>query len=172
MPTPLRYAWSHRGIRVSIGITLVLLVWDAAISGSFLMSCLFCPIWFFCSIVKNTIQRTGWRLTLLRLAFPPLTLGLVLVNNTIQLNNAEENAARIIAACEEFHTANGRFPKTLDELVPQHVPSIPRAKYCLVYGEFMYWYNEGSQPFMFWYKLPPYGRKTYRFEERRGGYID
>ncbi len=127
-----RYVWSHRGIRVSIGTAAVLLAWDAAFSGSFLMSLIFCPIWFLLTILKNAIQRPGWRLALLRIAIPALTLGLVMANNAVQLRIAEANAPRIVAACQEFHAANGRFPKTLDQLVPRYMPSVPRAKYCLV----------------------------------------
>ncbi len=127
-----RYVWSHRGIRVSIGTAAVLLAWDAAFSGSFLMSLIFCPIWFLASVLKNAIQRPGWRLALLRIAIPALTLGLVMANNAVQLRIAEANAPRIVAACQEFHAANGRFPKTLDQLVPRYMPSVPRAKYCLV----------------------------------------
>ncbi len=131
-------ACSHRGIRVSIGSALVLLVWDAGISGSFGLSFLVCPSWFLVSVLKNAIQLPGWRLALLRIAIPALTLGLVLSNDAIQYRIGKANAPQIIAACEEFHTANGEYPKTLDELVPRYMPSIPRAKYCLIFGEFLY----------------------------------
>jgi hypothetical protein len=164
-------AWSHRGIRVSIGGAFVLLAWDAAFTGSFGLSFLVCPIWFLVSILKNPIQRPGWRLALLRTAIPALTLGLVLANNAVQFRIAEANAPRIIAACEEFHAANGRFPQTLDELVPRYMRSIPRAKYCLEFGEFRYWDLDGH-PILVWYVVPPFGRKIYDFENRRWNYID
>jgi len=164
-------AWSHRGIRVSIGGALVLLAWDAVLSGSFLLSFMVCPIWFLVSVLKNAIQRPGWRLALLRIAIPVLTLGLVLANNAFQLRIAEANAPRIVAACEDFHAANGKFPKTLDELVPRYMPAVPRAKYCLDYGEFRYW-NLDGHPILVWYVVPPFGRKIYDFENRRWNYLD
>ena len=69
---------------------------------------------------------------------PALTLALVLTNNAVQSRIAEANAAKIVKACEEFHAANGKYPKTLGELVPKYLSSVPHAKYCLVFGEFLY----------------------------------
>ncbi len=166
-----RYVWSHRGIRVSIGATLVLLAWDAIFTGSYVWSLIFFPIWFLASLVKNAIQRPGWRLGLLRIAIPALTLGLAMANNAVQLRIAEKNAPRVVAACEEFHAANGRFPKTLDELVPEFMSSIPPAKYCLVFGEFDYFFNYGK-PMLVWYVVPPFYRRIYDFETRRWSYIE
>ena len=163
---------AHRsGIRGSIIGVFILLFWDAAISGSYVMSILVCPIWFIVSILKNAIQRPGWRVALIRIAIPPLTLALVLANDSLQYKIGKANAPRIIAACEQFHSANGRYPKTLNELVPQYLPSIPRAKYCLMLGEFMYW-NFDEEPMLVWYVVPPYGRKTYTFNDQRWGYLD
>jgi hypothetical protein len=119
---------------------------------------------------KNLPQRTGWRLALLRTAIPALTLGLAWANEAVQYRIGNENALRIIAACEGFHAANGRFPKTLGELVPRHLASIPRAKYCIVWGEFVY-FNYGK-PMLVWCVVPPYGRKIYDFEDRRWSYLD
>ena len=166
-----RYVWSHRGITVSIGGALMILAWDAGLAGSFLMSLIFCPIWFLVSILKNAIQRPGWRLALLRIAIPVLTLVLARANEAVQFRVGEANAPRIIAACEEFHAANGKYPKTLDELVPRYLPSIPPAKYCLEFGKFQYW-NHEEHPMLVWCVVPPFGRKIYTFEDRRWGYID
>jgi hypothetical protein len=166
-----RYVWSHRGIRVSIGGALVLLSWDVANTGWFGMSALACPVWFLFSILKNTIQRPGWKLALLRIAIPAPTLGVVLANSAVQYRVGKANAPRIIAACEEFHAANGKYPQTLDELVPRYLPSVPRAKYCLMLGEFDYW-NLHDHPILVWCVVPPYGRKVYDFDHRRWGYID
>lgn len=149
---------------------MALLFFDVIFSGSFLWSFLDCPIWFLVSILKNAIQHPGWRLALLRIAIPALTLGLVSANDAFQYGIGKANAPRIIAACEEFHAANGKFPKTLDELVPRYMPSIPRAKYCLVWGDFLYM-NYGH-PMLVWYVVPPHGRKIYDFEDRRWNYLD
>ena len=133
-----------------------------------------CPIWFLVSVVKNVIQRPGQGIALFRIAVPALTLGIVLANNFVQCKIAHVHAERIIKACEEFRVANGKYPHTLDELVPQYLGSIPRAKYCLCQGEFVY-YNSNerpNQPIMWWYKVPPFGKEVYNFEHRRWRYLD
>jgi hypothetical protein len=116
-----------------------LLLIDVALLGSYLCSGLVCPIWLFVSLLKNAIQRTPSRTFLFRVAMPGLTLAIVLVNDSIQSCIAETNAAKIITACEQFNEANGRYPKSLNELIPEYLPSIPRAKYCLFGGGFHYW---------------------------------
>jgi len=166
-----RYVCSHRGIRVSISTGSVLLAWDAVLSGSFVMSLIVCPIWFVASVVKNVIQRHGWRVALLRMAVPLVTLGLVLANTAVQLRIAKANATRITAACEKYHEANGEFPQKLDELVPRYLPSIPRAKYCFAFGEFFYW-NIDGHAMLVWYDVPPFGRRIYDFAKRKWNYLD
>ena len=84
---------------------------------------------------------------------------------------AETNAARIITACEDYHAANGKFPQTLDDLVPQYMHSIPRAKYCMMFGEYRYWNMEGRHT-LEWYAIPPYGRKRYNLEDKKWNYLD
>jgi hypothetical protein len=162
----------RRGVGKSIVGAFVLLFWDAVLNGSFLMSFLVCPIWFLLSILKNAIQPPGWRLAILRIAIPPLTLGLVLANNAVQLKIAKANAPRVVLACEQFHAANGKFPKTLDELVPRYMPSVPRAKYCLAYGAFHYLNWGDRPPKLIWYTFPILGKNVYDFEKRRWNYID
>lgn len=123
--------------RLSLLGAAVSLCLDVGMDGSYMFSILACPFWFLASVIKNLIERPGWRVALLRIAIPPLTLGIALGNTALQWKIAETNADRIIKACEQFHVANGRYPKTLDELVPQYLPSVPRAKYCLL-GVFWY----------------------------------
>jgi hypothetical protein len=142
------------------------------LTGSFLTSYLACPIWFLVSVVKSAIQRPGWRLALLRIAVPALTLGLVLGNNALQWKIAEANAERIIEACEEFRVATGNYPRKLQDLVPGYLKSVPRAKYCLIYGEFMYWNEEQIPAMLVWCKILPFGSRIYTFADRRWGYLD
>ena len=60
-----------RGVGRSIRGALALLFWDVVISGSFCASLLICPIWFLVSILKNLIQRPGWKIALFGLQSPP-----------------------------------------------------------------------------------------------------
>jgi hypothetical protein len=172
MTKPSRKILCFSDIRRSVCIAFALLAWDAVFDGSYLMSLCICPIWLLFSLLINAIRRPGWRIALLRIAIPPLTLGLVMANNAVQLKIARVNASQIIVACEAFHNDNNRFPKTLDELVPRYIPAIPRAKYCLAFGEFRYWGSEDDHPILVWYVVPPYGRKIYDFDDKRWNYID
>lgn len=165
-----RSVWDHRDLRLGIGGASLLLAWDVGFSGSYLLSLIGCPIWFLGCLLKGMEDRVGWRRIFLRMAIPAVTLGVAWSGNGVQIKIAEANSRRIIAACERFQAAHGTFPRTLDELVPDQLASVPRAKYCLVYGEFRY-FNDG-RPMLGWYVVPPFGRRTYDFETRRWNYID
>lgn len=157
-----------RATKGSIGAAVVLLAWDVGMTGSFLMSTLFCPIWFLVSLLRSEKERLGWRLALVRIGIPLLTLGLVWANNKLQLGIAEANAQRVVSACEAYHAAHGEFPETLDELVPKYLKSVPVAKYCLQ-GRFLYFPHS---PMLVWHVVPPYYRKIYNFETRNWSYLE
>jgi hypothetical protein len=90
-----------------------------------------------------------------------------------QLGVAETNGQRIVAACEEYHAANGRFPENLDELVPKYMNSVPVAKYCLgPWSKFIYVSRTPGDAMLFWHIVPPHYRKIYRFETRSWSYLD
>jgi hypothetical protein len=152
-----------RGIKASIFIFSILVFWDVVFTGSFLMSLYLCPVWILFSILKNVIRRPGWKLAGIRIAIPVVTFVLVLSNSNLQLNIASANARQIIAACEEFHTANGRYPNSLLELVPKYLASVPRAKYCLIFGEFKYSPLDDANALLFYCIIPPHGQTVYNF---------
>ena len=143
--------------------------------GNYLFSFFACPIWFLLSIVKNLKERPGSRVALFRIAVPIVTLGVVFANTAIQWTIADANAERIINACEEFHAANGRYPQTLDELVPSYLKSIPRAKYCLSPMDSKFSYYSPSEadlhPILWWCKVP-FGKEVYNFQTKKWRYID
>lgn len=160
----------HNAVKASIWGASVLLAWDVVYAGSFLLTLMVVPIWLLVSILKNAIQRSRWELALVRIAIPALTLGLVLANNAVQLRIAQANSARVVAACKEYNTANGQFPKALDELVPRYLPSVPRAKFCVT-GKFLYM-NYQDHPLLVWYSFPVFGKNVYDFDKGRWSYLD
>jgi hypothetical protein len=143
-------------------------------TGFFGVSFLVCPVWFLVAIVRNAIERPGWRLALFRIGIPPLVLWIAVANDAIQRRIAEVNAERIIAACEEFRAQNGRLPRTLDELEPRYMIHVPPSRYCLSDVPFKYMCSDatGGRTILYWYPLPPYGRAIYDFEKRQWGYLD
>lgn len=161
----------YRSVRGSLGAAAALLALDVAFYASILLTTVFCPIWILVSLLKNAIQRPGWWLALARIGIPALTFWLARVNNNFQLDVAKEHAQRVVAACEEYHADNGRFPRNLDELVPKYMSSVPFAKYCLGSDSRFYYYNVGK-PMLVWHVVPPYLRRIYDFDTRRWSYLD
>jgi hypothetical protein len=134
------------------------------LSATYGCSILVCPIWFLVSVIRNRIVRTGWRISVFRAATPALILGIVVTNALIQWKIADANGERLVRACESFHSENGKYPKTLSELVPRYLPSIPPAKYSLD-GEFYYVNSDGLAPMLWWDKFGPL-HKVYFFDTK------
>jgi len=167
---PESHLQADRGIHMTILGAFLLLGWDIGFTGSYILSLLCCPVWLFVILLKCVTKRANRRCSLASAAIATLTLCLVLANNSVQTRIAEANALKIIEACEQFSAFNGRYPNSLDELVPRFIPSVPRAKYCLAFGEFRY-FNHG-RPMLVWCETPPYGRRVYEVDTQRQSYID
>ncbi len=69
------------------------------------------------------------------------TVGLLSSNIKVALRRA----APVISAVNCYHSDHGAYPKTLDELVPAYLPSIPRAGFTLISRNFRYFNDERSQ---------------------------
>jgi hypothetical protein len=96
---------------------------------------------------------------------------LVFVANTMNNKLARQRAEEVVAAIEAFRAKENRYPANLQELVPGYLPSVPLAKYTLMFNEFRY-LPSVTDPSLMYIALPPFGRPTYRFKERRWGYLD
>jgi hypothetical protein len=89
------------------------------------------------------------------------------VNNTI----AKRRADVLVSAVKAFHAKNQRYPKSLEELVPDYVERIPLAKYTLTFDRFWY-YSEGSDTWLVYVEIPPFGRPIYHFARDEWTYLD
>ncbi|MGR8921022.1 MAG: hypothetical protein ACU85V_15510 [Gammaproteobacteria bacterium] len=87
---------------------------------------------------------------------------------TINANNrlAQARADDLVERVQEYRALAGRFPATLDELVPAYVASVPRAKYTLGFGHFDYSNSDGGV-FLAYASAPPFGREVYDFRRQR-----
>jgi hypothetical protein len=94
---------------------------------------------------------------------------------TLRLNmaTAETRAGRVIEACRAFELRNGILPDRLEQLVPEFLASVPRAKYTLAWGEFTYSSTaERTRHTLMYVTLPPFGRRIYHFEGARWSALD
>jgi hypothetical protein len=88
---------------------------------------------------------------------------------------AETHAAAVIEACRAFETRHGMLPDRLEDLVPEFLPAVPRAKYTLAWGNFTYSSSSSSaakQHTLMYVTLPPFGRRVYHFEQRQWTRLD
>jgi len=90
-------------------------------------------------------------------------VGTIYVNNRIARHRAE----RVIAACRQYETQYHRLPDRLQELVPKFLPSVPRAKYTLLFGDFTYFLSFEKKHHLYYVAFPPLTRVIYSFESGR-----
>jgi hypothetical protein len=88
---------------------------------------------------------------------------------TIYVNNriASRQAERVIAACRQYEAKFHRLPDSLQEVVPEFLPGIPRAKYTLLYGDFAYFVSDEKKHHLYYVAFPPFARAIYSFESNR-----
>ena len=145
------------------------MLYDVAMDGCYTMSMTICPVWFLICIIKNTIWCPGRRIAVVRISMPLVMLAIAVSNGNLQWRISDANAQKVIEACDEFRVVNGRYPKTLDELVPKNLASVPPAKHCLM-GSFMFFNNQGK-PMLVWSRYGFY-RRIYDFETKQWSNLD
>lgn len=79
---------------------------------------------------------------------------------------AAERAARVVRAVEAYAHDSGSYPPSLEALVPQYLPEVPKAKPTMT-GDFRYSAPAPDRaPTLLYVELPPFGRRAYHFDER------
>jgi hypothetical protein len=94
-------------------------------------------------------------------------LGIIRLNNSL----AERRAEVVVAAVRQYQQKNGRYPQRLEEVTPEFLPAIPRARYSFMWNNFMY-FNAGSSQRLVYVAFPPFLRRVYNFESGSWGQID
>jgi hypothetical protein len=154
-------------------MTSILLAYDVVLSGSPVMSFFVIPIWFLGAIVRAAIQRPGWILSTKRIFIPFIIGGIICSNAWLQNSIAQSRSDVVVQACKQYQKDKGHFPGKLEDLVPSYLPSVPWAKYCIVFGKFDYFGGSGDlRPMLMWTSLPPFGLSYYDFKDGRYGYMD
>lgn len=96
-----------------------------------------------------------------------LAMGVKLMN--VQL--AQSGAERVITAVQAYHSRHGQWPERLEQLVPDNLPAIPRAKYVLADAGYRYSAAEGRHELMY-VVTPPFQRRVYTFESGQWSGLD
>jgi NADH:ubiquinone oxidoreductase subunit K len=97
------------------------------------------------------------------------------VFTTIEVNNkiASQRAEQVISAVKQYKMEYGQYPDMLQKLVPEYLPSVPKAKYGFGNNKFYYYRTDKEENAILLYvKFPPFGRPTYNFERNSWGYLD
>jgi hypothetical protein len=82
-----------------------------------------------------------------------------------------ERAEKLVVAVEQFYARQGRYPERLEEVVPEFIPAIPRAKYVVMGDRFRYLVS-GSRHSLTYIVMPPFGRRIYTFEDHKWTTLD
>jgi hypothetical protein len=141
----------------------VLLLVDVVGLGEYLWSFMVCSAWLLVAIVE-CIPKSGRKNALFRIACPVVVFLIAYGNCAIQCKIAEANGEQVLTACENFNRDNERYPEALNELCPRYMPHVPRAKYCLWSGEFVYYIHKDSAApgyTLKYYVIPPMARMVH-----------
>lgn len=84
---------------------------------------------------------------------------------------ALRNESLIIPAVYRFHAEHGRYPDQLQELVPRYLPSTHPAGIPLFGYRTRYWRDDDDAALTVTV-TPPFGRRLWRFKNRRRSYLD
>jgi hypothetical protein len=100
---------------------------------------------------------------------------------TFRINNeiARSRADIVVSAVKQYKAKYQRYPETLQTMVSEFLPSVPLAKYTLLFNNFRYWRNEykddeqlREDAALFYFKIPPFARPIFGFERDQWGFID
>ncbi len=168
-----------RPLRSTIVGAAVLFFGDAFLLDQGLFSILvvfICVVGFVLLGLQSLIRRLrnkpdDWRVTAAKLGIVLIAALLVIAYVNVSNSMAERRALRIAAACDRYRTKYQHYPHNLSELVPEFLPSVPRAKYVMnpLWGEFMYLDNG---PVILYYSMPPFGRSIYHLNSKTWSYLD
>ena len=147
---------------------------DVALTGGYLFCLLACPFWLVASIALAVLRRPGWRLAIVRGMTPVATLLVAVLICLAQDAIASAKTMKIVRACDDFHTVNGAYPETLNQLVPDYLPSIPIARFTLCEPKFHYatYVAGGRDGAMIWFSTFAFGAYGYDLGARRWRFTD
>ena len=165
------------GVRRTAVVLGVLFLLDLGYSGQGLLSLLVAVsglVLLTAGAVWSSVRRASSlaRSRVLRAALYLVLGAATLATTRLNAAIAETRAARVIAACRVFELRHGALPNRLEDLVPEFLPAVPRAKYTLAWGDFTYASSRTTGHTLMYVALPPFGRRIYSFEDGRWRQLD
>lgn len=160
--------------RKTLALCAVLVLADAFVLNQGIISVLV-GLWLLLVSIPGAFFSKRWKgIRLARLGH--IAMGMSAVILVFVINGANNKLARsraetVIAAVDSFHSAQSRYPASLEQLVPAYLPSVPSAKYTFVFNDFRY-LSSADGAMLMYVALPPFGRPVYNFKTQRWGYLD
>ena len=93
--------------------------------------------------------------------------------SNVRKNLTQYCAAKLGKACQAYRAKYHHYPERLDDLVPEFIASVPTVRVS-IFGEdrFGYSSHDGSEPFIYYNCLPPFGNCYYYVESRCWAFLD
>jgi hypothetical protein len=125
------------------------------------------------AVLLRRRDKLKYEQRLVKIAIYVLAGVAVLACNALQNWVADRRAIEIGNACLAYRAKYHHYPAELENLVPEFLSFVPRAK----------WNGEGfrysrspldadHEPMLFYAAVPPFGRRFYHIESRAWGYLD
>lgn len=91
----------------------------------------------------------------------------------LDIHIAAHRARVVTQALQTYNARHGRYPERLEELAPETLPALPRARLALISDEYYYRTDkEGKLPRFGYTVVAPFGRMMYDFETLRWNALD
>lgn len=87
-----------------------------------------------------------------------------------QSNLTEETALQIISSLEKYHSANNKYPSSLEELQDGYIPVVPKTKMGWLNVDFDYNAYNDMKEFMIGFKYIAVFRRVYTSEKKSWAY--
>ena len=156
------------GYRASIIIALALFLLDFLVFAGLLI-----PVFAAYVVLWGVPQAlAAWRKPAVRKAWfirsaaygcaGVVMLGITMLNRALVVRGADE----IVAAVEQFHAKEGRYPKALEDIVPRYLPRVPQGDVKPDTTKYRYWQDDTKSYLS--YTPPPWPvKRIYDFQKRQ-----
>jgi predicted PurR-regulated permease PerM len=156
------------GIRASIVIAAVLFLLDFLVFAGLLIPVFaaYVVLWGLPQALaawRRPAARKAWLIRSVAYGCAGVVMtGVLMLNRALVVQGADES----VAAIEQFHAKEGRYPNALEETVPRYLPRVPQGNVIPWVMPYRYW-QDGAAAY-FSYTPPPWPvQRIYNFQTRQ-----